>query len=907
MRPPIALAILAACSASTSVTPNVRSAPTTASPLARTAAPAPAIAPDPDADADAAEEAWAGGTELSAPPEPWQKHACQRSVVHGFIAYPEPQTPEEPVVVDEPFVVDDDMGGKTLDEKLAEINRKRPSAGICDTRHRDKLASDLLTLRSPAPAPMSIRGWDHTTPPRHRDLVRSALALTPSEEAQLARDGFVVPERLSYGTYTTAYYDVHRAQLPVFVSLDSILHTVYASHDMLFGAVEERRLIGELDSLLGALHCGLPAAAKHYPKEVAEDLDQYLTVARSLLAGQHVPSELGPAGGLAAAPLLAAIERARGTEEIELFGRRRNFDASQFTPRGHYAASDFRGLDRYFRAAMWLSRVELNLVSRDTRSSQPGDAPDPSETPREAVVALALADLAQRTGALKHVTTLDRAWASIAGKREDVSLAQLLALRKQAGITTLDLARTPAKLRTAIGTGFVRTTNLHPNPAVTNLPVIATVLGPRITPGTQAMWSLAKERGPDLRAAEIGFMLGHDRALAHLAPTAEEHARLVDARRELAAIPAGDDLYTTWLAAIRALADKPRGAMPAFMDTAAYQDLRLDTALVAYGQLRHNHVLVEAQLYDQGGCEIPDGYVEPAPATYRALAAYAKRGQAVFRELDPAGTTGATAYFRRLERLMRVLAALSDEQLANRPLSAQAKRFLAMIVERRDTFAAGYGTTTPLATFDGWYMDLFPNLDVGLKDAAFVADYATYDRDQERGIHYLGAKRPRLGVFVVDAGGAPRLMVGPVADGFGHTGPLDRRLTDDEAELVPGEAPWAKSYTAPDPGAPAFAVSFERDARRQQGLPAPDALPTGTLRIETAEALGKVTIEFLDHHFVAMDAVSLDIAAGRTELRPPPTKRPFEAMWIKSATFQRRVDLDLEGRVHEDAPVRVDP
>jgi len=137
---------------------------------------------------------------------------------------------------------------------------------------------------------------------------------------------------------------------------------------------------------------------------------------------------------------------------------------------------------------------------------------------------------------------------------------------------------------------------------------------------------------------------------------------------------------------------------------------------------------------------------------------------------------------------MRVLTALSHEQLANRPLSAAAKRFLAMIVERRETTAWGYGGSFPVATYDGWYLDLFPHIDTALEDASFIADYATFDRNGQQGVHYLGAKGPRLGVFVIDTGGAPRVMVGPVARAYQHTGPLDHRLDDEAAKRSPASS-----------------------------------------------------------------------------------------------------------------------
>jgi len=790
------------------------------------------------------------------------------------------------------------MGGASLDDKLAEINAKRPGGGVCDTRHVEALEASILAQRTPTPAATAPRAWDRKSPLAYRDAVRASLALTPEEERQLARDGFVVPARLAYDDYTRAYYDIHRSQLPVYVSVDSILHAIYASHDGLLASLETTSLAKRLDATLGAMHCGLAATAASYPPDVARDVDLYLTVARSLLAGQGVTGELGEATARAAEPLVEMIEEAGPLRVIELFGRLRSFDASQYTVRGHYAGS--MDLERYFRAAMWLSRVELNLVSRDSRSSQPGYDPDPTETPREALVALALVELAERSGAMADLAALDTAWTAFAGIREDITFADLAMLRTQAGITKLEGPQTAAALRAAIGDRFQRTVNVHPMPNVARLPAILTMLGPRISVDTVALGGITNERGPDLQAAEVGVLLGHDRGLAYVAKDPALHARLLAARTTLERTPMGHDLYASWLTAIRTLAQRPRGATPSFMDGTAFADLRLDSALAAYGQLRHNHVLIAAQLYDQGGCEIPDGYVEPAPATYQALAEYAARGRRAFAALDPTDETKGAAYFARLQTLMRVLAALSHEQLANRPLSAAARRFLAMIVERRDTTASGYGGSFPIATYDGWYLDLFPQIDTALEDASFIADYATYDRNGQQGVHYLGATGPRLGVFVVDAGGAPRVMVGPVARAYQHTGPLDHRLDDAAAKAIAGLDPWATSYTVPAPAELAVSVRYHRPTKsRASGGLAPrraqDPMPPNTARLEAPEAIGEVTIEYLDHHFVKMRSVQVTVGKGRTDVKSPATPRPIEALRVRKGEFSGRVELALDG------------
>src|SRR4029077_20876676 len=113
--------------------------------------------------------------------------------------------------------------------------------------------------------------------------------------------------------------------------------------------------------------------------------------------------------------LVAHAVAADEMQTVNLFGRARMIDFTAYTPVSHYAATDAR--KRYYRAAMWLSRLELNLVSRSSRSSQPGDTPHRRETPREEEDALALADLVERAGQSPALAKLDAAWALLAGRR----------------------------------------------------------------------------------------------------------------------------------------------------------------------------------------------------------------------------------------------------------------------------------------------------------------------------------------------------------------------------------------------------------------------------------------------------------------------------------------------------------
>ncbi len=797
--------------------------------------------------------------------------------------------------------VTSDTGDTKPGRRATPSNAARPD--LCETADSNLaraeqaiLAEDPATpagdRAAPAEAPRNDRGrswraWDHTTPPERLDRVAQRFAFTGAERARLREHGFVVLARVSDPTYAWAFHEVYQSELPVYVSADAILHAVYASNDHLIADLEAARLVGLLARTLSEMHCALAAATNAYPPEIAWDLDLYLTVARTLLADAPVPSVL--ATDAEAAALVSAAKQARGLASVELFGRTRLVDWSQFLPRGHYAdatpapesgqaEAPRPSLAPYFRASMWLARLELNLVTRSSRSSQQG-ALDPRETPREAIAALALADLAERAQVTASVDALDRAFALLAGRREDVSIADLLRLKRKAGITRVDLGAFEA-LKAAIGSDFQRSARLHPMAeGAAVLPAIATFLGPRVVADAAAFRPLVHTEVADrylVGAGDVAYVLGLDRGKVYLADELARHpslgAQLDLARASLAGAKDTGDLYGAWLGALRGAATLPAGVLPSFMRTPAYDDLRMNTLIAGYGQLRHNYVLMAGQAYDEGGCEIPDGWVEPLPRVYDQLTRYAERGATVLRELDPRDELGAGRYFAELGKLARVLGAIARSELAGQPLSLEARRFLSMVVEMSP------GGTGGPPTYTGWYFDLFRGREhEALADAGFVADYATSAWKQQ--VVYAGATGPRMAAFVVDTGGPPRVMVGPVAHAYALVGPLEQRYTDASVGEAPGkQEPWSVSYTAPPPPTPAFAFAAS--------LPSdPPARGQVTFLFRSPKALGQVTFEALDHHRVPLAHTVRTIVGGPAALRVRLAARGAEGVRVRVGEY----------------------
>ncbi len=714
----------------------------------------------------------------------------------------------------------------------------------CFVANRNIAAAERESRAGRARAGGGASPWNRTTVPKYLDRVQSHFHLNAAEIAKLRENGFVVLDRLAYADYASAFHDVFQEELPLWVSLDAAFHAVFRGTELVLERVERARLEPALGSLLKKLRAGLSAKKARLPADTARDLDLYLGVALGLADPERAEkpglSLVGRDEEIRAMLTLARAGEMTDPERgVEMFGRARVVDFSQLVPRGHYEQAPLTGgksLASYFQAMMWLSRLELNLVSRSCRSSHPGTAPDPSETPREATMALALAEIARDSGALVELGAFEEIYGTFAGKREDVSVPDLLALEKRGAFSLAD-RDAPARLRAAIGADFQRTARTHFMPEGAKvLPAIATLMGPRIVPDVAPLTRLVHDRTPgrfELGAADVGYVLGHDRAKAHLAADLGKFpalgAELTRAREELAKGAGGRDVYAHWLRAILALGAEPVGVVPSFFTKDAYRDRRLESALVGFGQLRHAFVLLAAQGYDAYGCEIPDAFVEPALPAWDALLAHVRSVRKVAKG------------FAGLERVIAMLRDIAFTESTGAELSDAQRRWLGMVSEHVPN--GGYGDTTEPPKWTGWWFDMFEDREIGAgATSAFVADVFTLTNAGK--VKYLGAEGPRLGVFVVDVNGAPRAMVGPVAKGYETETPIAGRLDEERALAVTHKAaPWRESFAAAAPPPPTIGLRGDVVDCSVDGGPIERRV---VLRAE--KPVGKVSVTLLDHH-----------------------------------------------------------
>jgi hypothetical protein len=346
----------------------------------------------------------------------------------------------------------------------------------------------------------------------------------------------------------------------VFVSIDSVLSAVHRSYDKILRDLEGRSLQPALLALLASVRDRLGAAALE--PDVAHDLGLYFAVAHGLLD----PS--APGLDAEAQELVAAARAASGIATINLFGTPRDEDFSQFVPRGHYTD----GLEDYFRAMMWLGRVDFRFLETQKDGSRVFRR-------RQFAAAAAIPSLLDEA-ARERWNALDRTVTAFVGEADYLSLPRLEALLADLGIAgPADVAgKTDAEFQAAIeagGYGAQRIASrlIVVGPATETLPLDASFafLGQRYSVDSHVFSNVVYDRVEARRMMpnplDVAFAaLGNDQAGALLAPELESYgyaAELAGTRTLVDAHERGyweSSLYTLWLGALRQLS--PRRAEP---------------------------------------------------------------------------------------------------------------------------------------------------------------------------------------------------------------------------------------------------------------------------------------------------------------------------------------------------------
>ncbi|MBN2344648.1 MAG: DUF3160 domain-containing protein [Deltaproteobacteria bacterium] len=638
-------------------------------------------------------------------------------------------------------------------------------------------------------------------------LQASDLALSEAAEAQLAQNGFVIDRSHSFWSFFEGYAEIYRNDLPVYISADAILDSVHRSYDSILMTLEEYALIEELDALLTGMRAAL--ATTEMDAVVKADVDVYLTVAHSLLLNE-VQSNTADADVVSS--FFDKAVAADGMESVSFFGGDRLLDFSQFTPRGHY--EDTEALQAYFRAMMWLGLIDLRMVETNDSGEQ--------FVNRSQVLATLYMG-ALMAPYMVHWERLNQTIDLFVGPSDNMMPTQIAALQTALGIDS------PAALDTLsddeikaivlggdFGTQQIMSHLMVNGMTSGTLPLNASflILGQRFIVDSFVFSNLVYDRvnnGETRRMMpnplDVGFAaLQNNQAGPLLADELQRyryHGDLHLMRSMLAQNSADhwkDNLYNYWIKSLQTLSDNSQ--LPSVGQTAQWQTRMLNTQLGSWSQLKHDTLLYAKQSYtDMPSCEFPEAYVDPYPAFFESLTAYADLGLQAAQVLADADTVSASLlqavadYFTELGFAADILGEMARQQLDGIPFTAGQLQFINEAIAINDVSVGCYTEEVPA----GWYERLFFDSSQALERDPVIADVHTQPADEGgiivgRVLH-VATSDPRLMVVTVNQCNGPRAYAGMA---FSYHEKITEdfvRMTDSEwAEEInttpPADVPW---------------------------------------------------------------------------------------------------------------------
>jgi len=691
--------------------------------------------------------------------------------------------------------------------------------------HGDMSSSALLASHSAG----IFSAWSPVTPDALVNFPRidSFYSFTPYERSLLSGHGFVVTDRLRYPSFANALLDIYKHDLPLFVSADAILHSVHASYDAMLREAENKFLIPKLDSLLSSLRMQVPLMGAAYVADPAmapmvHDLDVYLTLAYSLLTGSAVPTFPEDAPAVSTLQnLIASQQWAR----YPLFSSTdRYIDFSQFTIRGHYTQSVTLG--RYFQSMIWLGRTEMYLIAPENIIPPQ----KPADIQRQTIDAALLVEALDRANVFPLLDEFDAVIRMFVGESDNVTLPNMKSLLQRAQISgarqlldTTAVAAFQDTLRNQpfayqrinsqilITNNVLKPNNVQPASSVLLLGqhfvidsyVTGNVVFDKINYQGSAVWRALPS------TLDVLFALGNDAAAQLLVPELDmyHYATNLAALRYLVDGYDGTfwegSLFNAWLAMIRSCnPPADRSALPAFMTTASWWQEKMNTQLASWAELRHDNLLYAKQSYTIGlTCSFPVSYVEPIPALYDAVRAFAQLGKSRLVPLLSAPSLGSalSLYFTRLDGVADTLGSIARKELNGTCLSGEDNRFLqSMLYTIRDGC-----TVVP----DGWYYNLYYSSAEFEKMDYIVADVHTCPTDASGNmvgwVLHVGTGPVNLAVVTAttpDAGTAA--YIGPVMSYREHVTDNFLRLTDEQ---------WSKTYALDGSSRPSFVNLYLAD------------------------------------------------------------------------------------------------
>ena len=707
--------------------------------------------------------------------------------------------------------------------------------------HKDYTAEEIISDNPPKTTYYSSRQYpaDLSAIPWY-DSINRRFTLTRDEQELLKQNFFVVSERLGSMDWASSFINLYSQDLPLFLSSDFILSTMHNSYDAILQTIEWQFLEPNLQELLDAMYDHFPTLVAKYSgddrfDEILKDVDLYISVARSLAEDKEfsprydTPEKFNE--------VMEAVE-AEDLAEMTLFteSKLRKLDFSQFTPRGHYNKDIYTHdgvitLENYFRAMMWLGRIDFLLTAPPENPWEPEWTDD--ELRRMQLGALILNEVLYGSGKLENLTKHEEIITFMVGPDDNMTPGELKVLSDQELVSAGDLFNGESfdsfmeQLNASDDYGQKIMSNFfYVDPDSTDpgqLPVSFKMLGQKFLVDSYVFSEVVYDRiafegkkiwRPLPDPLDAMAALGNEDALALLESEMDTYkyaANMAGLKYLIESYDEGfweQSLYNTWLGALRTLnPSSSTYGLPYFMQTTAWHHEKLNTQLTSWAQLRHDNLLYGKQSYTGGtGCSYPYTYVEPYPDLYGNLAVFADNAAGFFSQVfsnNPVESKDRIVdYYNGYSEIMQKLETIATRELDHQALSEEEVTFLKTMIN--DFMASG-------PSISGWYTDLFFDIEKGLNTDFIVADVHTQPTDEfgavVGNVLHVGNGRINMGIFLAENSCNPgqyMAYAGPVSSFHQEVQSNFKRLTDQEweayfwgkGELSPERPDWVASYLA---------------------------------------------------------------------------------------------------------------
>jgi len=697
--------------------------------------------------------------------------------------------------------------------------------------HQDYMASQLLADHPPKTTYYSERQYpaNLSNVPWY-DTLDNRFGFTGDEKEFLKQNYFMVSERLASPDWASAFIEIYSNDLPLFLSTDFILSSVHNSYDAILQTIEWEFLEPNLKELLNAMYEQFPNMVNIYSDderfaEVLSDVDLYISVALSLAEGEEYLPQFGTLAKFQ--EVMGAVEAgAMTTMTLFTESRTRKIDFSQFTPRGHYnkeiyTRDGIRTLEDYFKAMMWLGRIDFLMTAPPGNPWELDWTED--ELRRMQMGALLTNELLFSCGKVENLTKHEEIISFMVGPDDNLTPAELQGLSNQFLSGAEDLFDGDSYLRFMEGLNAsddfgqkIMSNFFYVDPHSADpgkLPVSYKLLGQKFLVDSYVFSEVVYDRiifegkkiwRPLPDPLDALAALGNEDALALLAGELDEYKYAGKMASLKYLIEAYDDkfwqqsLYNSWLGAIRSLnPPESSNGLPYFMQTVAWHQEKLNTQLTSWAQLRHDNLLYGKQSYTGGtGCSYPYTYVEPYAELYGNLKSFATLAADFFNEVLSGEMVESkdriVNYYSRYGEIMEKLELISIKELEGTKLNEEELTFLKTMIS--EIMVSGPSIT-------GWYNSLFFDVQKGLSTDFTVADVHTQPTDiggaVVGNVLHVGNGNINMGVFLADSPCNPgqyMAFAGPVSSFHQEVTSNFKRLTDQEWE----EKFWTRAGSTPE-------------------------------------------------------------------------------------------------------------